>query len=46
MRHVVVRLPAPVGQLHPLSRFLADFYYLREPNAKLLVGWLREPYSA
>lgn len=25
MRHVVVRLPAPVGQIHPLSRFLGEW---------------------
>jgi hypothetical protein len=25
MRYVVVRLPAPIGQVHPLSRFLAEW---------------------
>jgi hypothetical protein len=25
MRYVVVRLPAPVGQIHPLSRFLGEW---------------------
>ncbi|MBC2729771.1 hypothetical protein [Thiobacillus sp.] len=35
MRHAVVRLPAPVGQIHPMARFLAEWAASQNPGKDL-----------